>query len=155
MNTIDENNFPGIGKKMPYTAPDGFFEQISETILQKAKQRELIRKKYLFLWQSVAVAASLVGIALLGYNLSEPKNSGTEILTLQEKRIDSVQMIQLVKKVTEKPVKEEIEHTASIKSIEKDDCMEGINDVLADLSDDELLQLAATYKSDPFMYESE
>ena len=66
-----DNEFDGIGKKTTYKVPDGFFEHISERTLSKAKQRELKRRKTLMLWRTVAVAASLSAIAILGYYMYE------------------------------------------------------------------------------------
>jgi len=38
-------NFSKIGKKMPYTVPDDFFEQIEDTILEKVKNHQPISSK--------------------------------------------------------------------------------------------------------------
>jgi hypothetical protein len=65
MEPIDE--FKGIGKKMPYMAPDDFFEHASLKTLQEAKRRERESRKTIYLWRSVAVAASLAAVGLLGY----------------------------------------------------------------------------------------
>ncbi len=53
----------------------------------------------------------------------------------------------------------ETNKVAANKSFEKTDVEENanevVNDVLASLTDDELLQLAALYKTDPFMDDQE
>lgn len=152
---MNENTeFQKIGKNTPYKVPAGFFEQVSENTLQKAKFREQNRRKILILWRSVAVAASLTGIALLGYYWSEPERTETQIMIVQEKQPDSLQAIQLGQK-NARPL--DVSEKRSIepeKADANDINKEGINDVLADLSDEELLQLAALYKIDPFTNES-
>ena len=87
MNTVEDNEFQKIGKKTPYNTPDGFFEQISEKTLQKAKQREKGRRSNLILWRTVAVAASLAALFLIGYLISDPVLKPESKLVLKEKQM--------------------------------------------------------------------
>lgn len=65
------DNFEIIGKKMPYTVPEGFFEQSGLTILAAARAKR--RKK--ILWGSgavlTAIAASLVAAVVLLHPVKE------------------------------------------------------------------------------------
>ncbi len=56
-----------IGKDSGYKVPDGFFEQVSELTLLKAKRREKNHRRIQLALRGFAVAASLSAIALLGY----------------------------------------------------------------------------------------
>lgn len=151
----EDIEFQGIGKKMPYVAPDGFFEEVSEKTLQKAKEREQNHRKIRVLWRTVAVAASLVGIGLFGYYWVEPERAETKIVVVQEKQIESIQPILEIHEIAKQQVVAEIKNVAPEKTVEKVKIPESLNDVLADLSDEELLQLAAMYKTDQFINESE
>ncbi len=123
-----DNEFDGIGKKTTYKVPDGFFEHISERTLSKAKQRELKRRKTLMLWRTVAVAASLSAIAILGYYMYETEKPEIQMI-VQSKNPDIKQ------------------------TISQENNVEELTTVLADMSDDELAQLEAMFKADPFMEE--
>jgi hypothetical protein len=151
----EEDEFQGIGKRTPYTAPEGFFERISETTLQKAKQSEDHRRKNLVLWRTIAVAVSLTGISLFGYYSWESNKIETKIVAKQEKPGDSVQSIQQLQISAQQPIVAEIRKVEPAKTIGKEKSQENLNDVLVDLSEEELLQLVAIYKTDPFISESE
>jgi hypothetical protein len=150
----EDTEFQEFKQKLPYKVPDSFFEQVSENTLSKAKQREeQKRKKSLWLWRSVSVAASLIGLALFGYFMLEPGKPAKNLI-VQVEQTDSVQTNQQITDFAKSPAVAEIKKIVSEKRIEKETDMEGISDVLADLSDDELLQLDALFKTDPFMGES-
>ena len=155
MEPADE--FRDFGKKLPYREPTGFFDQFSEKTLQQAKRREQNRKKEVVLWRTVAVAASLSALALLGYYLLEPEKPVNNPIVLEQQPVEQPQIknqelrkqpkVAEIKKVTPEKIQETI--------AAKENYTEEIVDVLADLSDEELLQLAAMYKADPFISESE
>jgi len=155
MEPTDE--FRDFGKKLPYQEPEGFFEQLSEKALQQAKLREQNRRKSLVLWRTVAVAASLSALAILGYFMFEPEKPVTNQIVQEQQPVEPPQLknqaiikqpeVAEIKKVAPEKVLEKIE--------EKEINTEDIGDVLADLSDEELVQLAAMYKADPFISESE
>jgi len=155
MEPTDE--FRDFGKKLPYQEPAGFFEQLSEKTLQQAKLREQNRRKSLVLWRTFAVAASLSALAILGYYMLEPEKPVTNQIVQEQQPVEPPQLknqpivkqpeVAEIKKVAPEKVLEKIE--------EKEINAEDIGDVLADLSDEELVQLAAMYKADPFISESE
>jgi len=155
MEPTDE--FRDFGKKLPYQEPAGFFEQFSERTLQQAKLREQSRRKSLVLWRTVAVAASLSALAILSYYMFEPEKPVTSQIVQEQQPVEPPQLknqaivkqpeVAEIKKVAPEKVLEKIE--------EKEINAEDIGDVLADLSDEELVQLAAMYKADPFISESE
>jgi len=155
MEPTDE--FRDFGKKIPYQEPAGFFEEFSEKTLQQAKRRELSRKKKLVLWRTVTVAASLSGLALLGYFMFEPERPEHNSIVFENQSVGQ-QIIQ-EQEITKQPKIAEIEKTIPEKVPEKIEVKEidneDIGDVLADLSDEELLEMSAMYKADPFMSESE
>lgn len=155
MKQLDE--FPGIGKKLPFREPVEFFERFSEKTLQQAKLREQNRRKNLVLWRTLAVAASVSALALLGYFMFEPELTESPQI-VQEKQpveqpiIKEHDMAQQPEIGTE--IKKEVSEKVSEKFVVDENDIEEIGDVLADLSDEELLQLAAMYKADPFISES-
>ena len=151
----EDNEFQEIGKKTPYQVPDGFFETLSEKTLQMARLRVQSHKKSMVLWRTVAVAASLTGIALAGYFALDMDTTGTKIMTVQEKRPDSIQAIRPIQEFAKPHMVAEMHRAKAAKNIEKGNNTEGVNEVIADLSDEELIQLAAMYKTDLFISESE
>lgn len=151
MKEVDE--FQKIGKKLPYQMPGNFFELVSEKTLRKAKQREQNRRKSLMLRRIVTVAASLSALALLGYFMLEPNRPETNLI-VQEKQTVTKPIIEQKQEVPEQPTEAEIRKTVPEKTLAKEKIVEKISDVISEMSDDELLQLAAMYKSDPFIGES-
>lgn len=150
------DEFPGIGKKLPYHEPVEFFERFSEKTLQQAKLREQNRKRSLVLWRTVA--ASVSALALLGYFMFEPELPESSQI-VQEKQPVEQSIIKEPEIAKQPEIGTEIKKMATEKVPEKfiaeEKDMEEIGDVLADLSDEELQQLAAMYKADPFISESE
>ena len=143
----EDTEFQGIGKKTPYKVPDGFFERISEKTLRKAKQREQNSRKILIAIRTFAVAASLSAIALLAYFMT-----GTEKIEIkqlvQNKQTEVKDTIRQTEAIAKKITIAEVKKEAPAKTTIKETKPEEITDVLSELSDDELLQLAAMYKSD-------
>lgn len=153
---MKETEFNKIGKNIPYEVPDGFFENISEKTLQQIKIRELRRKKVLSITRIVAVAASLTILISFAFFLSRQGNErdkgGNQMSELTNK-IDSPQKLKKVipPKALEDSKKLLVEKPVPVKTapvvIQED---ERIDDILPDLSEEDLLQLAALYKADPF-----
>jgi hypothetical protein len=158
VNMSENNEFQGIKKNMPYKAPAGFFEQISEKTLLKAKQRELVRRRKLILLRTVSVAASLAAVFLLGYFIPDTHiklESKQTVITNQSAELSIIQNQEIAKLIAVTKIgKTDPEKDHEIIIAEETDAEE-IDDVLADLSDDELTQLAAMFKTDPFISESE
>lgn len=147
------NEFDKIGKKTTYQVPDGFFEQVSERTLLKAKKQEENRRKNLIIWRTVALAASLLSFAMLGYYMTNSEKPETTPIAQQlqpttKQPIDQSKIIPVPSKVTE--IKRGVLQTTN----PKENYIEELSTVLSDMTDDELLQLAAMYKSDLFIGES-
>lgn len=155
MDPTDE--FRDFGKKMPYQEPTGFFDQFSEKTLQQAKRREQNRKKSLVVWRTVAVAASLSALALLGYFIFEPEKPETSQIVQEKQPVEQPQIKnqEIIKQPEVSEIKKAVPEQVPEKIVAKENDTEEIDDVLADLSDEELAQLAAMYKADPFISESE
>lgn len=60
-------DFDRIGKRMPYTTPDGFFDDMGNSVMQCIKQevRPLKPKRNLQLWYSLAGGLVAASIALV------------------------------------------------------------------------------------------
>ena len=153
MKQLDD--FPGIGKKLPYREPIDFFEGLSEKTLRQAKLREQNHRRSLVLWRTVAVAASISAFALVGYFMFEPELTKSPQI-VQEKQLPEQPLIEIAKQpeiVAE--IKKEVPEKVPEIIGAKENNAEDMGDILADLSDEELMQLAAMYKADPFISESE
>jgi len=156
MKQLDE--FPEIGKKLPYREPVDFFEGLSEKTLQQAKLREQNRRRNLILWRTLAVAASISALALLGYFMYEPEMVVSPKIVQEEQPVEIPSIKE--QEIAQQPeigmeIKKEVTEKVPKKIVTEGNDTEEIGDVLADLSDEELQQLAAMYKADPFMSESE
>jgi len=149
----EDTEFQEIGKNTPYKVPDGFFEKISEKTLRKAKQREQNSRKILIKLRTFAVAASLAAIALLAYFMTGTEKPEIKQL-VQSKQTEVIDTIRLTEVISKKITITEIKKEAPVKTTIKETKPEEITDVLSELSDDELLQLAAMYKSDLFIDDS-
>jgi hypothetical protein len=154
-----ESELSESGKKMPYSVPDGFFEAITGKTLEEARRREKNRRKKITMWRSLSFAASIAALFTTGYFLLSPlswKNSGqtarnsTESIN-QEIIVSDRQLMKDINSQTEIKTRENIEKV----TINTSDEPEEIGDVLSSLSNDELLQLAALYKTDIFLDENE
>ncbi len=148
-----DTEFQEIGKETPYRVPAGFFEQVSEKTLLKAMQREHDRKRTLALVRSFAVAASLAALVFLGYLKFGPEKPDIN-LSVKVEHPETKQPVEQSLEIAKQPALAEIPNAVPEKSISKQEENEEMSDVLADLSDDDLAQLAAMYKSDPFLGES-
>jgi hypothetical protein len=105
----------------------------------------------------VAVAGSLSALAWLGYFMFEPERPVNYPIVQEKQPVE--QQIVPKQEIPQQPEVAEIKKASpekvSEKIVAKENNTEEIADVLADLSDEELLQLAAMYKADPFISESE
>ena len=150
---MEENNeFQKIGKKLPYKVSEDFFGQISEKTLREAKVRKQHKGKHIFLWRSVAAASLIAAAVLIGFLvINQPEETK---LTAQNDQIKTEQAIKQESPAQIQPVieKKPTKTPEKAKSVEADN--EKLTDVLTDLSDEELFQLAAMIKTDPFIGES-
>jgi len=157
INMEPTDEFRDFGKKLPYQEPTGFFDQLSEKTLQQAKRREQSRRKSLVLWRTIAVAASMSALALLGYFMFEPEKAMNNPIVLEQQSVEQspVKNQEIVKQPEVLEITESISEKVPDKIVVEEYNTEEIGDVLADLSDEELLQLAAMYDTDLFISESE
>ena len=150
----EDIEFEEIGRKMPYKVPKGFFDKISQKTLLLAKQRECKSKKIVMALRTFTVAASFSALALLSYFMMEKEKPMTTLIVAQKQTVvkDTIRQEDVIVKqiAISKPKK-----VAPVKIVAKEIHQEEITDVLSELSDDELLQLASVYKSDPFIEESQ
>ena len=149
----EDIEFQEFGKKLPYKVPEHFFEKVSVKTLQEARKREQNSRRKVIALRTFAVAASLAAVAFLGYLKFGPEKSQpvqtaevvTSPLNGQTKQMADTMM---------KSLEANGQKTANPEIAGKVKADENLSDVLADMSDDELLQLAAMYKSDTFLNES-
>ena len=157
INMNENNEFQEIGKNTPYKVPAGFFEQVSEKTVLKAKQRELRRRRKLVLLRNVSVAASLAAVFLLGYFIPDTDikvESKQTVITNQSAERPIIQNTEITKQSTVTEIGKTVPEKVPDRTIAVETNSEEIDDVLADLSDDELLQLAAMFTTDPIVSES-
>ncbi len=73
-----EFDFAKIGKQMPYTTPDGFFDQLEEDIWKEVKndcQKEKPAKLRFLMRGMIAVAASIALLLVVNMNFSKPASA--------------------------------------------------------------------------------
>lgn len=59
-----ENDLDKMSKTMPYTVPEGFFDEIEERLMQEVAPKKSKARNVVF-WTSLAVAASLALLLVL------------------------------------------------------------------------------------------
>jgi len=156
MEPIDE--FKGIGKKMPYKAPDDFFENVARKTLYEVKMRDRKSQHTIYLWRSVAVAASLAAVGFLGYFiLNRDVKPETQIVVQDSKSaVQPIVGTEVVQpSVDTLPAKKVISQEKVQSAVVKEVPSENMDEILADLTEEELLQMAAMIKTDPFSGEFE
>lgn len=74
-----ENNLEKMKKTMPYTVPEGFFDEMEKRLMQEVameKKKPTVRK--VALWTSLAVAASLALLLVLHQRLAKTEEGSFE-----------------------------------------------------------------------------
>ena len=150
----EDTDFQEIGRKTTYKVPEGFFEKVSEKTLLLAKQRERKSRKIVIALRTFAVAASFSALVLLSYFMIEKEKPITKLIAVQ-KQTEVKDTIRQEDQIVKQIVITEKKKVAPEKIVAKEIFPEEITDVLSELSDDELLQLASVYKSDVFIEESQ
>jgi hypothetical protein len=156
-----EKEFKDIGKKMPYSIPDGFFETITTVTLEKARRRERADRKRRVYFQWLAAAAVLTGIVFTSLRLLNPPEevvspmvAGTPLETPAQEGIikpDSGSLtINVGSAVLEKRASRE-----SVEFVKSVDNEESLDELLASIPDEELLEWATLLNNDPFSEETE
>jgi hypothetical protein len=164
-----KTEFQKIGKKMPYSVPDGFFDRITEKTLEEARSREKISRKPFVLWRTMAVAASIAILFTVGYLLFTPSSvKQTGQAFLEKPAINHPDVPEPEPEIIPDPQAEKTINSQSTtfretnnlsdqsKEINEDDIYEAdLNEVLSALTNEELLQLASMYNTDMFLEEAE
>ena len=74
-----ENDFEKMNKTMPYTVPEGFFEDMEERLMQEVEPKKNSRKlRNVALWTGFAVAASLALLLVLRHGWQNNDNKSFE-----------------------------------------------------------------------------
>lgn len=74
-----ENDFEKMNKTMPYTVPEGFFEEMEERLMQEVEPKKDSRKlRNVTLWTGFAVAASLALLLVLRFGWHNNDNKSFE-----------------------------------------------------------------------------
>jgi hypothetical protein len=145
-----EKEFKDIGKKMPYSVPDGFFETVTAVTLEKARRKERAVRKRITLFRWLAAAAVLTGIAFAGNHLlntpeevSSPMVAGAPLeIQVQKGIIKPGSGTVTINEGTAAR-----ENPPSRKSVDNE---ESVDELLASIPDEELLEWATLIHNDPF-----
>lgn len=70
---MDSYNFDKIGKKLPYSVPETFFDDFEDQVMAKAISRRKRHKVLKIVYRSIAVAASLalIVVAVSQYTMTQ------------------------------------------------------------------------------------
>ena len=70
-----ENDLEKMNKTMPYTIPDGFFEEMEERLMREVEPKQKSQKlRNVALWTGFAVAASLALLLVLRHGWHNTEN---------------------------------------------------------------------------------
>lgn len=142
----DASGFPQFGKRLPYDVPSAFFDEFSAKTLVIAKQKAHSRHA-VKLWR-LGVAASILIVAFLSFLVAE---NNKKVIVAEVKQ-DTISDIQEQKQIEQPIARTELKKKEILQSeSKKSELKESVNDILADLTDEELGQLDAMMKTDPFM----
>lgn len=160
----DQDVFQKIGKRMPYEVPGDFFDKISGETLLKAKNQPTKKGNLRRLFWGITAAASLAGAMFIVFSVAEKDGSTAVVAQKTEQPTpglpasDSLPQQTAEVKIPVMPSVEAKKETATKPETKKQLAEakedESLNEVLAGLSDDELLQMVAEFQSDPFMGET-
>ena len=92
-----ENDLENMGKKMPYTVPEGFFDAMEERLMQEAAPKKTKSKtRNVVLWTSLAVAASLALLLVLRHGWHNAEDESFEQVEMAFNQLsDSDQQLML------------------------------------------------------------
>ena len=155
----EDNEFRYIGKDVPYKTPPGFFDSITEKTLKKAILREKNLRKTNIRRLIYSLAASVAILFFLGYHFIHftEKMQPSELIVMGRSPV--LQKVVPKSDISSKQITvAETTKTTSLKpsvtEISEPFRNEGLNDILTEMTDDELQQMAAQYKTDTFIMES-
>jgi hypothetical protein len=168
----EDFDFDKVGKRMPYKVPSGFFDSIAGSTLAEAEKRAAAKKEQTppVLWRVLAVAASVAVLVTIGYFMytgSKLKNdnllagavnigaAGSDTLLIPEPvhplATQNKSKAAPGPKAANAPIPEQQQQQQQqLASAAKP---ETLDEILASISDEELLLLAAIVKSEQYVYE--
>ncbi len=153
-----ENTFKEIGKRVPYSVPDNFFEPLTEQTLTHAKKRlRHSRTRQIILWASLA-ASVLLFTFHSELRMEVGKMTGMKEVFVQNKKSQPVSFQDGVPETMEEKVAEQdysrlIFGTPDEESEEADPYHETMENLFALLSEEELLELAYWLSAELFFNE--
>jgi hypothetical protein len=151
--------FEHIGKATPYKVPADFFQNISEKTLLKARQREQHGRKRRILLRTVFAVASLAAVLFLSiYYIHLPDSKPEANVLTMEARTEQKEVLQTAKDLPVETLEKETINSVHLRTpatnVRETVKSEGITEVLADMSDEDLMQMVAMFKTDPFITET-
>jgi hypothetical protein len=150
----EDREFQLYGKEIPYKVPNDFFKTIPEKTLLLARERDKNRRKNRIIWSTVAVAASLAAVFALDFLVQEDQMKPESVQTTLETQTTPGSYLPFEQKIIHqssgKETKEMIPVGAPASRMSENELL---SDVLADLTDEELQQMTAMIKTDPFTTE--
>jgi hypothetical protein len=172
----DNFDFDKVRKRMPYKVPEDFFDKITESTLAEAERRNTIKKETTwFNWPAISVAASLVLLLGFGYVFYMNRTEQKDQVAVLDKPAEKVTPSEIAAKTetneptsatvvpqkTEKAKNQVTAETTKTATVEKQkpellakaDKPESLDEVLANMSDDELMLLAAVAETELNVYE--
>lgn len=145
-------DFEKIGKEIPYSVPDRFFEDITKLTLEKARQQErkIKIRKLLVLYST---AASVLILIAIGFLLLTSKKDRTEIAIAQsvteEKILQDIQPEEIFITDTVEIQMEEKPENHSVAQAQDN----SIEALIAGMSEEELQQLENMVNGELFLDE--
>ncbi|MBC5991517.1 hypothetical protein [Pontibacter cellulosilyticus] len=172
----EDFNFDKVGKRMPYKVPSDYFDKVTEQTLAEAERRKSASKKPSFtFWSTMAVAASLAILLTVGYFVYTGKTANDQIVAVTEQKsqqphpetteksasvaaaaepeaapVRAPSEDQAMAATTQAPANASKTKPQQLAKVEKP---ETLDDVLANISDEELMLLAAVAETDLNVYE--
>ena len=147
-----ELDFEKIGKKLPYSVPDRFFEDITKLTLEKARLRErkIKIRKLLVLYSSAASVLILIATGFLLLTNKQDQNETTIVKSVtQEKVLQDIQPEEIFQTDTiEIQIEDEPENQPVLQAHEN-----SIDILIAEMSDEELRQLETVVNGELFLDE--
>jgi hypothetical protein len=146
----NDNDFEEFGKKIPYSVPDDFFKNITIKTLGKAKE-EIRKSRISKIIISVSVAATVLIVFSIGFSVLKSNQQKQEIVITQnqlpEKPEIEIQRDEMIQYETEEKATENINIEAHT---EETDQPETIEDLFAQMNEDELRELASILSDELF-----
>ena len=155
----DSEEFQQIGKEIPYKVPTGFFESFAGKTLQEAISREKIHKRNKTLRLIFSVAASVAILFYLGLHFKQdyaPIKVPNLIVERTKPANKSANQTsrETINHLNIKNLNKEIPRINNERELSAKEKTEVLRDILSNLSDDDLEQIAIRYKTDAFINES-